>query len=64
MTWLHDEYRLSAGFGFPSSILLDDGTIVTATGSSIEGKAGAQVIRWKPPSKQEMFDAAKKSQRD
>ncbi len=53
-TWLHDEYRLSAGFGFPSTLLLDDGTIVTATGKSYGGKHAAEVIRWRLPSKQEL----------
>lgn len=54
-TWLHDEYRLSAGFGFSGSLLLDDGTIVTVTGKSTGGVHGADVIRWRLPSKQELL---------
>lgn len=61
-TWLHDEYRLSSGFGFPSSIVLEDGTIVTATGRSVDGKPGAQVIRWKLPAKAEMMKSSQESQ--
>jgi len=48
-TWSHDEYRLSAGFGFSGNTVLDDGTILTVTGNSVNGKAGAQVIRWRLP---------------
>ena len=55
-TWLHDEYRLTAGFGFANSLLLDDGTIVTVTGKSLGGKHAAQVIRWRLPSKQELIE--------
>ena len=47
-TWLHDEYRLSAGFGYSGNVLLDDGTIVTVTGKSLGGHK-AQVIRWRLP---------------
>ena len=47
-TWLHDEYRLSAGFGHSGNILLEDGTIVTITGKSLSGY-NAQVIRWRLP---------------
>jgi len=56
-TWLHEEYRLSKGFGFTSSVLLDDGTIVTATGQSISNDDNNRVsiIRWKPPSKEELL---------
>ena len=49
LTWLHDEYRLSAGFGFCDNLLLEDGTIVTVTGRSLDGNHQAQVIRWQPP---------------
>ena len=31
--WLPGEYRLQAGFGYPSSVALADGTIITATRS-------------------------------
>ena len=60
-TWLHDEYRLNKGFGFTTSVLLDDGTIVTATGQSVSGAEDqcVSVIRWKPPSKDELLANAK-----
>ncbi len=48
-TWLHDEYRLSAGFGYSGNLVLDDGTIITVTGKSIGGNHSAQVIRWRLP---------------
>ena len=54
-TWLHDEYRISAGFGFSGSVLLDDGTIVTVTGKSVGRVHGAQVIRWRLPSKEDLL---------
>ena len=56
-TWLPDEYRLMAGFGYPSSLALEDGTIITVssrtaldTSSAIlpGEKPGALAIRWKP----------------
>ena len=58
-TWLHDEYRLSAGFGFSDSVLLADGTIVTVLGKSIGGKSGAQAIRWRLPSMAQLREHAK-----
>jgi hypothetical protein len=60
-TWLHEEYRLSKGFGFTTNVLLDDGTIVTATGQSIRGQQDHQVsvIRWKPPSREELLATAR-----
>ena len=55
-TWSHDEYRISAGFGYSGNIALNDGTIVTVTGQtlaseSMEGPGNnrAQVIRWRLP---------------
>ncbi len=53
-TWLRDEYRVSAGFGYPSSLALDDGTIVTVVGRTFANPAGgdpvgpfgAAAIRW------------------
>ena len=48
-TWLQDEYRLSAGFGYSGNLVLADGTILTVTGKSIGGNHGAQAIRWHLP---------------
>lgn len=48
-TWLPDEYHLSAGFGFPGSVVLEDDTIVTVTGKSLGGIHGAEAIIWKLP---------------
>ena len=55
-TWAHDEYRISAGFGYSGNTVLPDGTIVTVTGQtlaseSMEGPGNnrAQVIRWRLP---------------
>ncbi|MGC9317210.1 MAG: sialidase family protein [Armatimonadota bacterium] len=48
-TWLPDEYRLSAGFGYSGSVVLDDGTIVTVTGQTLDGEHAAQAIRWRLP---------------
>jgi len=50
-TWLHDEFRLMAGFGYSGNLLLDDGTVVTACGHSLDGKHRAMVMRWRVPSK-------------
>lgn len=54
-SWQPDTYNLQAGFGYPSSLVLDDGTVVTVTGRAVNDKTGkplipfdAQVIRWKP----------------
>ena len=57
LTWSHDEYRLSAGFGYSGNTVLPDGTIVTVTGQTLasQGLEGpnadnrAQVIRWRLP---------------
>ena len=55
-TWDPETYRLSFGAGYPASVVLEDGMIVTITGStpftdSAEpiGKWRAQVIRWRLP---------------
>jgi len=49
-TWLPEEYRLAAGFGYPDTLALKDGTIITVTGKSREGgPLGAEVIRWRLP---------------
>jgi hypothetical protein len=61
-TWLHDEYRLSKGFGFTTNVLLEDGTIVTATGQNIRDTDDiyVSVIRWKPPSKKELLETSRR----
>ncbi len=61
-TWLPDEYRLNKGFGFTTSVLLDDGTIVTATGQSIQGQKDdhVSIIRWKPPAREVLLAKAKR----
>jgi len=54
-TWLPEEYRLTAGFGYSSSVALPDGTIVTVTGKTLpkdgvrmrDRPFGAEVIRWR-----------------
>ncbi len=54
-TWGPEVYRVSFGKGYPSSVALEDGTIVTVTGNTTI-KAGPQgkqkwtahVVRWKP----------------
>jgi hypothetical protein len=56
-TWLPEEYRVMAGFGYPSSLALPDGTIITVSGKTVpkEGERmpdrpkGAEVIRWHLP---------------
>ena len=55
-TWSHDEYRLSAGFGYSGNTVLPDGTILTVTGQTLASKSmegpgnnRAQVIRWRLP---------------
>jgi hypothetical protein len=56
-SWGRDEYRLSAGFGYPSSLALADGTLVTVVGRTLAGPAGgdpvegfgAVAIRWRIP---------------
>jgi hypothetical protein len=56
-TWQREVYHVSRGSGYPSSVALEDGTIVTVTGNTIlkpqsgpvDGKHTAQVIRWKLP---------------
>ena len=54
-SWQPDAYRLQAGFGYPRSLALGDGTIITVTGRAVNDNKGtplipfdAQVIRWKP----------------
>lgn len=56
-TWQPEAYRLQAGFGYPQSLALEDGTIITTTGRAVNDKTGkplipfdAQAIRWKPKS--------------
>ncbi len=59
-TWSKGIYRVSFGAGYPSSVVLEDGTIVTVTGSTIAvpgrpsptDKWDAVAIRWKLPPKQ------------
>ena len=54
-TWRRDEYRVNAGFGYPSSLALEGGTIITAVGQTFANPAGgdpvegfgAAVIRWR-----------------
>ena len=54
LSWSRDEYRLSAGFGYPSSLALADGTVVTVVGQTCAGPDGsdpvagfgAVAIRW------------------
>jgi hypothetical protein len=55
-TWEPEVYHLSFGHGYPSSVALPDGTIVTVTGStpftpSAQPVGGwrAQAIRWRLP---------------
>jgi hypothetical protein len=55
-TWDSEIYYLSLGRGYPSSVVLKDGTIVTITGNTSYTPRGrwilpwrAQVIRWKLP---------------
>ncbi|MHC4124528.1 MAG: hypothetical protein ACYSSI_13210, partial [Planctomycetota bacterium] len=58
-TWEPEVYRLSFGNGYPSSVALEDGTIITVTGNTpLENdphkplsKWGAQVVRGKVPEK-------------
>ena len=54
-TWAPQTYRLSPGHGYAASVVLPDGTIVTALGNtplnergrSVDGKWYAQVVRWR-----------------
>ena len=56
-TWQRRRYHVSFDYGYPSSIALDDGTIITVTGNKpIGGGArtdnlpfSARVIRWRLP---------------
>ena len=55
-TWRRDRYHISFHYGYPSSFVLDDGTIVTVTGNKPIGSAeteklpfSAQVVRWRLP---------------
>lgn len=49
-TWRPDRYHVNLGFGYSSSLVLEDETIVTVTGSSDGGGGqprGAMIIRWR-----------------
>ncbi|MFH1566804.1 MAG: hypothetical protein ABIL09_02315 [Gemmatimonadota bacterium] len=49
-TWLPERYRLLFGFGYPGSLALADGTLVTAAGSCLGDDGGprrAAVVRWR-----------------
>ena len=56
-TWRRERYHLALGIGYPSSLVLPDGTIVTATTATRLDDLGqhaaeplhAQVIRWRVP---------------
>ena len=55
-TWLPDAYHLSEGSSYPSSVVLEDGTIVTVVGSTRLDSAAqpiepwsAKVVRWRLP---------------
>lgn len=48
-TWGPEIYHLSYGKGYPSSVSLDDGTIVTVTGNDLDNKKpySAMAVRWR-----------------
>jgi hypothetical protein len=54
-TWLQEEYRVMAGFGYPSSLALSDGTILTVSGKTVpkegvrlsERPRAAEIVRWR-----------------
>jgi hypothetical protein len=54
-TWSRSAYHVSAGCGYPASVVLEDGTIVTVTGSTrydtqpipIEPWS-VEAVRWRP----------------
>ena len=55
-TWLPEVYHLSPGHGYGASVVLEDGTIVTALGNTPLDERGrpvgsytAQVVRWRLP---------------
>gem|GEM_PF-998199 len=49
-TWQPEVYHISDGAGYPGSVVLEDGTIVTVTGNKRSGGTPrARVIRWKLP---------------
>jgi hypothetical protein len=56
-TWSPEVYQVSSGAGYPASVALEDGTIVTVTGNSqldrhgVEGDlaGSAQAVRWRLP---------------
>jgi hypothetical protein len=56
-TWGREVYRVSFGNGYPASVVLEDGTIVTVTGNSPfdsapeKGPYTAQAIRWNLPAR-------------
>jgi len=47
-TWGPEIYHLSYGKGYPSSVALDDGTIVTVTGNDLDNKKpySAMAVKW------------------
>ena len=55
-TWGPDAYHVSCGFGYPASVALEDGTIVTVTGNTTFdangnpiGEPPVRAIRWRLP---------------
>ena len=53
--WSPNKYHLSLGAGYPASVALPDGTVVTVVGSTRMDRRGAaletpavQAVRWKP----------------
>jgi len=55
MTWSRDVYHLSAGSGYPASVALEDGTLITVVGNTrFDARSrpiepwSVQVIRWRP----------------
>lgn len=56
LTWLPETFHVSAGHGYPASVTLDDGTIVTVTGATpydaqanVLGDWRAEAVRWRLP---------------
>lgn len=55
-TWSPEAYQVATGMGYPASVALDDGTIVTVTGNTQLddrvrpiGPWSAQAVRWRLP---------------
>ena len=49
-TWLPERYRLLFGFGYSSTLVLDNGSLITATGASLGDNGDprrAAVVRWR-----------------